>query len=63
MKLLVVLALTAIFTTGCVSVESDDIRREPTTGQELIDLAKAHENGLLSDEEYQRERRKVLRDN
>ena len=63
MKALAALAVMAVLATGCVSVESDDIHRKPTTGQELMDLAKAHEKGLLSDEEYKRERRKILKDN
>lgn len=61
MKVFAVLAAVAIL-SGCVSVESDDIHRKPTTGQQLIDLAKAHEQGLISDEEYKRERREILED-
>ena len=60
MRTLATLAVLAVLTTGCISVDSEDINREPTTGQQLIDLAEAHEKGLISDEEYKRERRKIL---
>jgi hypothetical protein len=32
-----------------------------TTGQQLLDLKKAYEAGALSKEEYERERKKVLK--
>ena len=31
-----------------------------TTGQELIDLDKAHKQGILSDKEYEEAREKIL---
>ena len=33
---------------------------QPTQGQELIDLKKAHEQGALSDEEYEKARQRIL---
>lgn len=41
----------------------DDVHSEVisvTTGQQLIDLKKARDMGAMTDEEYQREREKVL---
>jgi hypothetical protein len=63
MRTFAVIAVIAALTTGCVSVQKDDTRHQPTVGQELIDLNKAHEKGLLSDEEFKRERRRILKDN
>lgn len=63
MKSLTIAVVLAIATlAGCVHVDSDDVSRSPTTGQQLIDLAKAHEQGLLSDEEYKRKRADILDD-
>ena len=31
-----------------------------TTGQDLIDLKKAHDEGVISDEEYEKAREKIL---
>lgn len=62
MKLLAAVAVLALL-SGCLSVDSDDVTHEPTTGQQLIDLNLAHEQGLISDEEYKRERREILEDN
>lgn len=44
--------------TGCIKVDTST--RTPTIGAELIDLARAKELGMLSDEECNRMRRKVL---
>ena len=61
MRTLAILAVATVL-TGCIHVDSDDIERTPTTGQQLIDLAEAHEKGLISDSEYKEERRKILDD-
>lgn len=34
--------------------------RTTTTGQELLDLQKAHESGAVSDREYESQRKKIL---
>ncbi len=34
--------------------------KKHTTGQELIDLQKAHENGAISDEEYEKQKEAIL---
>ncbi|MEE4203635.1 MAG: SHOCT domain-containing protein [Halieaceae bacterium] len=62
MRLFAAVAVLALL-SGCLSVDSDDVIHEPTTGQQLIDLNRAHEQGLISDEEYKRERREILEDN
>ena len=33
---------------------------QPTQGQELIDLQRAHENGAITDEEYERMRARII---
>jgi len=34
--------------------------KKHTTGQELIDLQKAHENGAIDDEEYEKQKEAIL---
>ena len=34
--------------------------KKHTTGQELIDLQKAHESGAISDEEYEKQKEAIL---
>ena len=34
--------------------------KKQTTGQELIDLQKAHESGAIDDEEYERKKEQIL---
>ena len=50
--------------TGCVAAignKGTERSREGTTlGQELIDLKKAMEAGLLTEQQYQRERNRLL---
>lgn len=62
MRVVAAIAVLALL-SGCLSVDSDDIEHTPTTGQQLIDLARAHEQGLISEQEYERERREILEDN
>lgn len=52
---------------GCILVHEDDenrrddfTQRGTTIGAELADLAAAHEDGLLSDREYERLRQRIL---
>lgn len=62
MRIIAAIAVIAAL-SGCISVDKEDVQYTPTTGQQLIDLEKAHQEGLLSDEEYKRERREILDDN
>ena len=36
--------------------------RQVTTGQELIDLDKAHKDGLITDKEYKKNKEKILKE-
>ena len=47
----------AITTQPATTVQSTT----PTTGQEFMDLKKVHEEGALTDEEYQRAKEKLLK--
>ena len=58
-KLIVVAALLAAL-TGC---SSTDVVRAPldvSIGQQLIDLKKARDNGVLSGSEYDSQRRRLI---
>lgn len=54
--LMVLLTLSSI---ACVRVDAGST--QPTFGQQILDLAEAHENGLISDEEFQSLRRTLIR--
>ena len=59
LKLIVVAALVAVL-TGC---SSTDVVRAPldvSIGQQLIDLKKARDNGVLSANEYDSQRRRLI---
>lgn len=47
--ILAMLAAIALVQGGCISAS---MTRNVTTGQELIDLQKAHEAGVINDGEY-----------
>lgn len=58
-KLIVVAALVAVL-AGC---SSTDVVRAPldvSIGQQLIDLKKARDNGVLSANEYDSQRRRLI---
>jgi hypothetical protein len=56
--------MTATLLTGCAwsigGREGEQSTVPPTQGQELIDLKRAHDQGALSDEEYEAQRQRVL---
>lgn len=58
-----ILALALALMAGCWGGGADvrNSNRSTTVGQELIDLQRAHEQGLIDDREYQRQRRRVLK--
>jgi len=59
---LATVAIFAVLLAGCGGGAAE-VRSEVTTttkGQQLMDLKKAHESGALTQEEYERERKKVL---
>lgn len=45
---------------GCGGGDSTIKAETTTTGQQLIDLKKAYEQGAISEKEYERERKKIL---
>jgi hypothetical protein len=56
-------ALLVGLLTGCawsVGSRGTEAHYEPTRGQELLDLKKAKDQGLLTDEEYETQRQRVL---
>ncbi len=57
-----VLTLTLLW-SGCIVIgnRGDAHDRNATVGQQLIDLQKAKDAGLISDAEYQAQKAKILR--
>jgi PBP1b-binding outer membrane lipoprotein LpoB len=56
---------SALLLGGCVfapgdSRDWDDKRSEPTIGQQLIDLDRARNNGIITNAEYEQTKAKVL---
>jgi len=55
---------TAMLLTGCIGVQlgggSTTRTQAPTVGQQLIDLQKAKDAGIITDAEYQTQKAKVL---
>ncbi len=59
------LLLVVLLLQGCIIVDEDRYpgsrnNRDATIGEELEDLAEAYEDGLLSQQEYERLRRRIL---
>jgi hypothetical protein len=60
------LAAVLILTSGCAwsvggsKTTAPPPPAEPTLGEQLIDLKKAHEQGAISDEEYEAARARML---
>lgn len=46
---------------GGADVRNTNNARSTTVGQELIDLQRAYEQGLIDQKEYERQRKRVLR--
>jgi len=47
---------------GCGGGGTKVRARQVTTGQELIDLDKAHKDGLITDKEYKKNKEKILKE-
>lgn len=47
---------------GGADVRNSNTNRSTTVGQELIDLQRAYDQGLMTEREYNRARRRVLQD-
>ena len=61
----ITMALTAIILlSGCAGAAFNRVcvtaNRHVTIGQELIDLKKAHEKGIISDTEYMQTKKQIL---
>ena len=62
---LLLVTVVALSLTGCVVAlgnrEADPPARiQPTTGEQLIDLKKAHDAGALTDAEYEAQKERFL---
>lgn len=57
---IVAISLLAAILAGCGIGPITTTTQEATQGQQLLDLKKAYDQGILSDEEYQRERSEIL---
>ena len=51
--------MVILLTSGCVRVDLGETM--PTIGEQILDLTDAYENGVISEDEFKRLRRKVLR--
>lgn len=62
-KLLFLLPITLLTLSACGGggAKSQNINTATTMGQELEDLDKAHEKGLISDKEYKSARKDILK--
>ncbi len=58
--------IVALAMTGCVFAPGgdgdwdDDRRGDPTIGQQLIDLDRARDDGIISEAEYERTKQDIL---
>ena len=55
-----VLSLAALAACGGGGSQTTNVVRSTTIGQELQDLAAAHEKGAIDDKEYAAQKRKIL---
>ena len=60
--ILAVSVMLAVAMSGCVSSSKSRIETQ-TTGQQLIDLKKALDDGVISKSEYERKRQDILHSN
>lgn len=59
---LYILMLLAVFSlTGCGGGGAKMEARTTTTGQELVDLDKAYKEGLLTEKEYESQKKAILK--
>jgi uncharacterized membrane protein len=49
-----------LLTTGCGGADVHTQTTTTTTGQELMDLKKAYDTGVISEKEYERKREEIL---
>ncbi|MGB0415993.1 MAG: SHOCT domain-containing protein [Coraliomargarita sp.] len=54
--------LTALaFNAGCGSTKTN-VESSQTTGQELLDLKAAYDDGIITEKEYERKKKEILKD-
>ena len=55
----ILMVLLTLSSVACVRVDAGS--PPPTFGRQILDLVETHENGLISDEEFQSLRRTLIR--
>lgn len=60
---LVLTVLTAGFTSGCFSSSELQNKPQASVGQQLTDLDRAYREGIITEKEYERLRKAIIRDN
>ncbi len=62
---LAVMFSSALFLAGCggggAKVEATTTTTTTTMGQELMDIDEAHKRGILSDEEYMKSKKQIMK--
>ena len=64
-SLLIVTVIALTFGPGCaigIGNRDQDMPRHSTLGQELIDLKSARDAGVLTEDEYQEQRERLMND-
>lgn len=57
---MVMAVATALFIAGCGGADVRTQTTTTTTGQELLDLKKAYDTGVITEKEYERKREEIL---
>lgn len=57
---LLALLAALTFTTGCGSTKPN-VESSQTTGQELLDLKTAYDEGIITEKEYERKKKEILK--
>ncbi len=60
--LMIVIFALLIYGCGCFNKGSMTYSRHTTTGQELLDLKEAKDSGAISEEEYEKLRKNVMKE-
>jgi hypothetical protein len=60
-RLFVLMLLVTISLAGCGGGGAKMEARTTTTGQELIDLDKAYQQGLLTEKEYESKKKEIMK--
>jgi PBP1b-binding outer membrane lipoprotein LpoB len=64
MKKLLLIALGTLMLAGCVGLHigggPKTVQQKPTVGQQLIDLQKARDTGVITEDEYRAQKAKLM---